>query len=148
MISVSPFLFLMWSELDLWACGWEEVNVLLWIPSAVWEWPHMKETTLLSLATAISWWFNTTSFVFAPGMIALDRDGHVAAGTSTNGMTHKVPGYVDYIESKVCKNVFFSWLSGNTCSTKHSRLFVLTVLISKIRALSRELLNNKQQLLC
>lgn len=40
-------------------------------------------------------------------MIALDRDGHVAAGTSTNGMTHKVPGYVDYIESKVCKNVFF-----------------------------------------
>lgn len=60
-------------------------------------------------------------------MIALDRDGHVAAGTSTNGMTHKVPGYVDYIESKV--------LSGNTCSTKHSRLFVLTVLISKIRAL-------------
>uniref|UniRef100_A0A671V8S1 N(4)-(Beta-N-acetylglucosaminyl)-L-asparaginase n=1 Tax=Sparus aurata TaxID=8175 RepID=A0A671V8S1_SPAAU len=28
------------------------------------------------------------------GMIALDRDGHVAAGTSTNGMTHKVPGRV------------------------------------------------------
>lgn len=28
------------------------------------------------------------------GMIALDRDGHVAAGTSTNGLTHKVPGRV------------------------------------------------------
>lgn len=40
-------------------------------------------------------------------MIAVDGDGHVAAGTSTNGMTHKVPGYVDYIESKVCRDVFF-----------------------------------------
>ncbi|XP_036933119.1 N(4)-(beta-N-acetylglucosaminyl)-L-asparaginase [Acanthopagrus latus] len=28
------------------------------------------------------------------GMIAVDGDGHVAAGTSTNGMTHKVPGRV------------------------------------------------------
>lgn len=28
------------------------------------------------------------------GMIALDKDGHVAAGTSTNGLTHKVPGRV------------------------------------------------------
>ncbi|XP_022066556.1 N(4)-(beta-N-acetylglucosaminyl)-L-asparaginase [Acanthochromis polyacanthus] len=28
------------------------------------------------------------------GIIALDRDGHVAAGTSTNGLTHKVPGRV------------------------------------------------------
>ncbi|KAM3612006.1 uncharacterized protein V6R79_000865 [Siganus canaliculatus] len=28
------------------------------------------------------------------GMIALDADGHVAAGTSTNGLTHKVPGRV------------------------------------------------------
>lgn len=28
------------------------------------------------------------------GMIALDRDGHAAAGTSTNGLTHKVPGRV------------------------------------------------------
>lgn len=28
------------------------------------------------------------------GMIVLDRDGHVAAGTSTNGLTHKVPGRV------------------------------------------------------
>uniref|UniRef100_UPI0037E8BC95 N(4)-(beta-N-acetylglucosaminyl)-L-asparaginase n=1 Tax=Semicossyphus pulcher TaxID=241346 RepID=UPI0037E8BC95 len=28
------------------------------------------------------------------GMIALDQDGHVAVGTSTNGMTHKVPGRV------------------------------------------------------
>ncbi|XP_068182211.1 N(4)-(beta-N-acetylglucosaminyl)-L-asparaginase isoform X2 [Antennarius striatus] len=28
------------------------------------------------------------------GIIALDQDGHVAAGTSTNGLTHKVPGRV------------------------------------------------------
>lgn len=28
------------------------------------------------------------------GMIALDGDGHMAAGTSTNGLTHKVPGRV------------------------------------------------------
>ncbi|XP_058506453.1 N(4)-(beta-N-acetylglucosaminyl)-L-asparaginase [Solea solea] len=28
------------------------------------------------------------------GMLALDQNGHVAAGTSTNGMTHKVPGRV------------------------------------------------------
>ncbi|XP_019940958.2 N(4)-(beta-N-acetylglucosaminyl)-L-asparaginase [Paralichthys olivaceus] len=28
------------------------------------------------------------------GMVALDQDGHVAAGTSTNGMNHKVPGRV------------------------------------------------------
>lgn len=41
--------------------------------------------------------FDTTAFLFAPGMIALDQDGHVAAGTSTNGLTHKVPGYVDYV---------------------------------------------------
>lgn len=44
--------------------------------------------------------FNTASFVFAPGMIALDQDGHVAAGTSTNGLTHKVPGYVDFEMAK------------------------------------------------
>lgn len=28
------------------------------------------------------------------GMVALDQDGHLAAGTSTNGLTHKVPGRV------------------------------------------------------
>ncbi|XP_004086525.3 N(4)-(beta-N-acetylglucosaminyl)-L-asparaginase [Oryzias latipes] len=28
------------------------------------------------------------------GIVALDQDGHVAAGTSTNGLTHKVPGRV------------------------------------------------------
>ncbi|XP_062250021.1 N(4)-(beta-N-acetylglucosaminyl)-L-asparaginase isoform X1 [Platichthys flesus] len=28
------------------------------------------------------------------GMVAVDGDGHVAAGTSTNGMNHKVPGRV------------------------------------------------------
>ncbi|XP_056295598.1 N(4)-(beta-N-acetylglucosaminyl)-L-asparaginase [Pseudoliparis swirei] len=28
------------------------------------------------------------------GMVALDRDGHMAAGTSTNGLTHKVAGRI------------------------------------------------------
>nr|XP_020516591.1 N(4)-(beta-N-acetylglucosaminyl)-L-asparaginase-like [Labrus bergylta] len=28
------------------------------------------------------------------GMIALDQNGHIAVGTSTNGLTHKVPGRV------------------------------------------------------
>ncbi|XP_056899330.1 N(4)-(beta-N-acetylglucosaminyl)-L-asparaginase [Takifugu flavidus] len=28
------------------------------------------------------------------GMIAIDQNGHVAAGTSTNGLTHKIPGRV------------------------------------------------------
>uniref|UniRef100_F6SSI8 N(4)-(Beta-N-acetylglucosaminyl)-L-asparaginase n=1 Tax=Ciona intestinalis TaxID=7719 RepID=F6SSI8_CIOIN len=28
------------------------------------------------------------------GMLAIDMNGHIAAGTSTNGMTHKVPGRV------------------------------------------------------
>jgi N4-(beta-N-acetylglucosaminyl)-L-asparaginase len=26
------------------------------------------------------------------GMVAIDADGHVVAGTSTNGATHKIPG--------------------------------------------------------
>ena len=86
-------------------------------------------------------------------MIAVDGDGHVAAGTSTNGMTHKVPGYVDYIESKVCRDVFFVvffffflafW---EHVFHKTLQAFVLTVLASKIWALWSELLNNKQQLL-
>ncbi|MED6267120.1 hypothetical protein AMECASPLE_009096 [Ameca splendens] len=32
------------------------------------------------------------------GMIAIDKNGHVAAGTSTNGLSHKVPGCVDFIQ--------------------------------------------------
>jgi isoaspartyl peptidase/L-asparaginase-like protein (Ntn-hydrolase superfamily) len=28
------------------------------------------------------------------GMVAIDSDGHIAAGTSTNGMTFKIPGRV------------------------------------------------------
>uniref|UniRef100_A0A3Q4H3J6 N(4)-(Beta-N-acetylglucosaminyl)-L-asparaginase n=1 Tax=Neolamprologus brichardi TaxID=32507 RepID=A0A3Q4H3J6_NEOBR len=39
-------------------------------------------------------WCFRINYFFAPGMIALDRDGHAAAGTSTNGLTHKVPGRV------------------------------------------------------
>uniref|UniRef100_A0AAV2MIB8 N(4)-(Beta-N-acetylglucosaminyl)-L-asparaginase n=1 Tax=Knipowitschia caucasica TaxID=637954 RepID=A0AAV2MIB8_KNICA len=41
----------------------------------------------------------TRNYASAPshdtiGMIAVDAEGHVAAGTSTNGLTHKVPGRV------------------------------------------------------
>lgn len=32
-------------------------------------------------------------------MVALDRDGHLAVGTSTNGLTHKIPGYVDFYQT-------------------------------------------------
>ncbi|GLH05516.1 N(4)-(Beta-N-acetylglucosaminyl)-L-asparaginase [Gryllus bimaculatus] len=28
------------------------------------------------------------------GMVVIDRDGHIAAGTSTNGAKHKIPGFV------------------------------------------------------
>ena len=28
------------------------------------------------------------------GMVALDKDSHIAAGTSTNGASFKIPGYV------------------------------------------------------
>ena len=27
------------------------------------------------------------------GMIAIDREGNIAVGTSTNGASHKIPGY-------------------------------------------------------
>lgn len=67
-------------------------------------------------------------------MIALDRDGHVAAGTSTNGMTHKVPGYVDYKEPKVCKNVFFLGSLG-TRVPQNTPGYCIDCLIGKIRAL-------------
>lgn len=50
---------------------------------------------------------NKINFVFPPGMIAIDQAGHVAAGTSTNGLSHKVPGYVDYVDVSV-KFFFFS----------------------------------------
>ncbi len=51
---------------------------------------------LLGNSTII--WFHLLSFPL--GMIVLDQDGHVAAGTSTNGLTHKVPGYVEYVNVK------------------------------------------------
>ena len=34
------------------------------------------------------------------GMIALDDNGHVAAGTSTNGASFKIPGYVIFFIKK------------------------------------------------
>ena len=37
------------------------------------------------------------------GMIALDKDGHIAAGTSTNGASFKIPGYGFFN-----KNTFFT----------------------------------------
>ena len=30
------------------------------------------------------------------GMVAIDKDGHIAAGTSTNGASFKIPGLVQY----------------------------------------------------
>ena len=32
------------------------------------------------------------------GMVAIDKDGHIAAGTSTNGASFKIPGLVQYIK--------------------------------------------------
>jgi len=29
------------------------------------------------------------------GMIVIDSEGHIVAGTSTNGANHKIPGYVN-----------------------------------------------------
>ena len=31
------------------------------------------------------------------GMVAIDETGHMVAGTSTNGLKHKIPGYVDVL---------------------------------------------------
>lgn len=45
----------------------------------------------------LNWLILHFVFFFAPGMIAMDTDGHMAAGTSTNGLSHKVPGCVDFI---------------------------------------------------
>lgn len=63
---------------------------------------HNLVSTLFGCLETSGWMTpNTTSvFVFKPGMIALDKSGHVAVGTSTNGMTHKVPGYVSHIDVK------------------------------------------------
>ena len=32
---------------------------------------------------------------FWPGMIGIDSDGNIGAGTSTNGAIHKIPGYLN-----------------------------------------------------
>lgn len=48
-------------------------------------------------------------------MIAIDSQGRIAGGTSTNGATHKVPGYVELYKwshilidsgSKLCLSVY------------------------------------------
>lgn len=38
-------------------------------------------------------------------MIAIDQGGHVAVGTSTNGLTHKVPGYEELATGTKNRNV-------------------------------------------
>lgn len=56
-------------------------------------------------------------FVFASGMVALDQRGHVAAGTSTNGQTHKVPGCVLTVcrcQRKKNQNIFMSCVKLHT----------------------------------
>lgn len=32
-------------------------------------------------------------FCFVVGMIVIDKNGNIAGGTSTNGASHKIPGY-------------------------------------------------------
>ena len=32
------------------------------------------------------------------GMVAIDSDGNIASGTTTNGANHKIPGYVKKIK--------------------------------------------------
>lgn len=55
-----------------------------------------KHLKVIPYHTIYKCYFNSTSLFFSPtGMIAIDQDGHVAAGTSTNGLTHKVPGYAE-----------------------------------------------------
>lgn len=39
-------------------------------------------------------------------MIAIDQDGHIAAGTSTNGLTHKVPGYAELARNTQKKRIY------------------------------------------
>ena len=35
------------------------------------------------------------------GMVAIDIDGHMVAGTSTNGLKHKIPGRVGDVSLKI-----------------------------------------------
>lgn len=32
------------------------------------------------------------------GMVAVDTNGHVVSGTTTNGLNHKIPGYVHVLK--------------------------------------------------
>lgn len=42
------------------------------------------------------------------GMIAIDLSGNVSAGTSTNGLNHKVPGQVSFWNIQCCvENIEF-----------------------------------------
>lgn len=38
------------------------------------------------------------------GMVAIDSNGDIAAGTSTNGAKHKIPGYAYYFLCKLKLN--------------------------------------------
>lgn len=75
----------------------------LWTHAAVWAEPPSRLNLRLSDGL-LNLWCPPSFLIFAPGMIALDRGGHMAAGTSTNGQTHKVPGYVEslFMSLKEC----------------------------------------------
>lgn len=39
------------------------------------------------------------------GMIVINDEGHIVAGTSTNGANHKIPGYIKYLAKSHSKSV-------------------------------------------
>lgn len=41
------------------------------------------------------------------GMVAVDTNGHVVSGTTTNGLNHKIPGYVLKWDATFCDYFFF-----------------------------------------
>lgn len=51
---------------------------------------------------------------FKIGMIAIGQDGHVAAGTSTNGANHKIPGYIKIYISYIIYESHGDWMAFTT----------------------------------
>lgn len=69
------------------------------------------------------------------GMIAIDAEGNVAAGTSTNGASHKIPGLDDVtlLFTTICKIL--------SCSKPQS-IVLSTVIMSYSRQPSRRFPDN------
>ena len=49
---------------------------------------------ILSIPSAVTDIAFTAFFIAFQGMVVIDREGNMAAGTSTNGANHKIPGWV------------------------------------------------------